>query len=382
MPLGSFRVNGIGKKLAPAFVPVVAELYSWGSNFGAATGLGTDSGNTLTPTQVGSANNWAQVSAGGSTTAAITTTGELWAWGDNSSGAVGVPSVGNQRNTPIQVGTATNWATVDGGNGHFLALTTTGELWAWGLNFNRQLGLGVNESSIGVPTRVGSASDWAWIAAAGNASYAIKTNGELYSWGLSSFGGIGLGNTNQVNTPTRIGSASNWAKVFGADNHAFAIKTNGELWCWGLNTDGRTGLGINNSNATLSPTRVGSATNWAKVSTRFSHSLALTSTGELWAWGTNGNGQLGRGNTTTPQTSPLRIGSATNWQEIAAGNSHSLAINSAGELYAWGLNSNGQLGRGNTTTPQTSPLRIGTATNWSKLVIDTSSSSASFAITK
>jgi alpha-tubulin suppressor-like RCC1 family protein len=375
MPLGSFRVNGIGRKLTKI---EIFELFSWGQNFGAATGLGTDSGNTLTPTKVGSATNWAQVSAGGSSTAAITTTGELWAWGDNTSGQVGVPSVGNQRNTPIRVGAATNWKQVSLGGSHCLAVTTTGELWAWGGNVNRQLGLGVNDSTVGVPTRVGTATNWAFVAAGGNTSYAITTTGQLWAWGLNSFGGIGFGNNNQVNTPTQVGSATDWAQVSSAGNHAIAIKTNGTLWSWGNNTDGRTGRGITTGD-TLTPTQVGSATNWAKVSTRFSHVLAITTTGQLWAWGTNTNGQLGRGNTTTPQTSPTQIGSLTNWQEIAAGNNHSLAINSSGELLAWGQNTNGQLGRGNTTTPQTSPIVIGSLTNWSKLG---AGGSNSFAITK
>ena len=77
------------------------------------------------------------------------------------------------------------------------------------------------------------------------------------------------------------------------------------------------------------------------------HNLAINAAGELYAWGNNGFGRLGDG-TNTDKNSPVKIGTATNWSQVAAGNNHSLAINTAGELYAWGDNTSGQLGDGTT----------------------------------
>ncbi|MDP1813235.1 MAG: T9SS type A sorting domain-containing protein, partial [Leadbetterella sp.] len=69
------------------------------------------------------------------------------------------------------------------------------------------------------------------------------------------------------------------------------------------------------------------------------------SDGTLWAWGDNFNGQLGNG-TYTEQYVPIQIGSASTWQQVAAGPFHTVAIKSIGELWAWGDNNYGQLGNG------------------------------------
>ena len=94
--------------------------------------------------------------------------------------------------------------------------------------------------------------------------------------------------------------------------------------------------------------------------------MAINSNGELWAWGSNIssniNGQLGLGNIISTST-PLRVGTDTNWVSVSCGYYHTLAINANGELYAWGNNSIGQLGIDNTTN-QSTPHRVGTATNW------------------
>src|SRR6266850_519132 len=129
------------------------------------------------------------------------------------------------------------------------------------------------------------------------------------------------------------------------------VKSDGTLWAWG--TDGTT--------QSTSPVQIGTATNWTAVATGgqgLAHAVALKSDGTLWAGGSNSNGQLGDG-TTTERTSPVQIGTATNWTAVAAGGSqavgHTVALKSDGTLWAWGTDG---------TTQSTSPVQIGTATNW------------------
>jgi hypothetical protein len=74
-----------------------------------------------------------------------------------------------------------------------------------------------------------------------------------------------------------------------------------------------------------------------------SHTVAIKADGTLWAWGRNQAGQLGDG-TTEDQSSPVQVGTATNWLAVAAGHHHTVAVRSDGTLWAWGRNQSGQLG--------------------------------------
>lgn len=92
------------------------------------------------------------------------------------------------------------------------------------------------------------------------------------------------------------------------------------------------------------------------------HSLAVRADGTLWAWGNNSNGQLGIGNTTN-STVPVQVGTGANWGSVAVGGAHSVAVRTDGTLWTWGSNSQGQFGNG-TTTSSNVPVQVGTGTNW------------------
>jgi hypothetical protein len=95
---------------------------------------------------------------------------------------------------------------------------------------------------------------------------------------------------------------------------------------------------------------VGTATNWQAVAAGYYHTVAVRSDGTLWAWGNSYYGQLGD-DTTDNQSSPVQVGSATNWQAVAAGVWHTVALRSDGTLWAWGDNEFGLLGLGGQITP-------------------------------
>ena len=110
--------------------------------------------------------------------------------------------------------------------------------------------------------------------------------------------------------------------------------------------------------------KIDSPVNWVSVACGTYHTVAINANGELWAWGGNSHGQLGIGNTTTtPYDTPQQVGTDTNWVSVACGAAHTLAINANGELWAWGLNSSGQLGQGTTIVQYATPQRVGAATN-------------------
>ena len=82
----------------------------------------------------------------------------------------------------------------------------------------------------------------------------------------------------------------------------------------------------------------------------------------LWAWGNNNYGQLGTGDTAS-RSSPVQVGTLTNWRSVSCGSTHTVAIKTDGTLWAWGANSNGELGTGDTAS-RSSPVQVGTSNNW------------------
>jgi hypothetical protein len=346
--------------------PIVtgSTLWGWGNNAKGQLGVG-DTTNTSDPTQVSADTDWASVTAGGSNTFAVRTDGTLWGWGDNEFGQLGLGDT-TDRTSPTQVGTDTDWLTASTGNGHTLALRTDGTLWAWGSNDSGQLGLGdtTNRTS---PTQVGTATTWASIATGGNHALAVRTDGTLWAWGNGGQGKLGLGDTSNRTSPTQVGTATTWATASGGNGHTLAVRTDGTLWAWGQNNNGQLGLG--DTTGRTSPTQVGTDTNWASVSTGGitaggNHSLGVRTDGTLWAWGNNGQGRLGLGDTTN-RTSPTQVGTDTDWADVAAGN-HSLGLRTDGTLWAWGSNGSGQLGLGD-TTDRWSPTQVGTDDDWTSI---------------
>jgi len=137
------------------------------------------------------------------------------------------------------------------------------------------------------------------------------------------------------------------------------LKSDGTLWAWGYNGDGELGDGtITNK---FVPTQIGNEDKWIKVAAGYEHTLGLKSDGTLWSWGLNNYGQAGDG-TTTNRSSPVQIGSDNKWIEIIGGGLHSLGMKSDGTLWAWGWNYQGQLGDG-TTTDKHSPIQTSTPLN-------------------
>lgn len=286
----------------------------------------------------------------------------LYSWGSNNDGQLGQNTIDNL-SSPVQVGALTNWSYVTADVTSSYAIKSDGTLWSWGANAGGgQLGLNdrVSRSS---PTQVGALTNWSTVSGGYFAALAIKKDGTLWSWGANGDGGLGQNDIVYRSSPVQVGSLTNWSTVSGAYFWAIATKNDGTLWSWGANNVGQ--LGQNNITNRSSPVQVGALTNWLRVSTSYRTSIAVKNDGTIWSWGLNDNGQLGQ-NDRVNRSSPVQVGALTNWSKLTKGPEKCrfvAATKTDGTLWAWGLNNNGQLGQNNLTN-RSSPIQVGALNTW------------------
>jgi len=290
----------------------------------------------------------------------------LYAWGQDAYGQLGLRDI-IPRSSPVQVGSLTNWKSA-AGDSHTFAISTDGKLWAWGQNNNGQLGL-INVTFYSSPVQVGALTNWKQVSAGGfnGHSLAVKTDGTLWTWGHNAvYGQLGLGDITNRSSPSQVGSLTNWKQVIGTHSSSYAIKQDGTLWAWGYN--GLYGqLGQNNLTSYSSPVQVGSLTNWKQIGGTTSFGVAAIKTdGTLWTLGANDYGQLGLGDI-IPRSSPTQVGSLTNWKQVNVARQHTVAVKTDGTLWAWGGNGAGQLGLGDVIL-RSSPVQVGALTNWKSAI--------------
>lgn len=339
---------------------------------------------------VGSLGNVSSLDGGQNHTVALKN-GIAYAWGHNGSGQLGYdPDPGTtareDSDRPGQVSGLTDVLDVAAGSNFGLALVSDGTgdsvsndgtVWAWGDNFQGQLGHGIPDGS-NVPVQVKDPGDpldpnddivlenVVAVAAGSAHGLAVKSDGTVWTWGYDGFGQLGDNTShpgNQSRIPVQVqgvggsGFLTGVSSVAGGGLHSLAVKSDGTVYAWGYNGTG--GLGNNGGPDSNTPVQVkgfggtGFLGGVASVAAGSEHSLALKGDGTLWAWGNNSNGQVGDGSSGNQRNTPVQVrdeggtGFLTGVTRVAAGTRHSLAaVGPYGTVRAWGDNQFGPLGNG------------------------------------
>ena len=203
------------------------------------------------------------------------------------------------------------------------------------------------------------------IATGYNHSCGIIHDNSLVCWGSDYYGQLGDGGTNTdrpyvaTYLPVDLGTDRTALAVAAGHSHTCAILDDGSLKCWGDNSHGQLGDGSTTDRTSPVQVDLGSGNTAVAISAGHSHTCAILQDGTLKCWGQDNNGQVGDGGTNSDQSSPVTInlGSSRTADSVSAGIYHTCAVLDDGSIKCWGLNNEGQLGDGSTTT-RTTPVSV------------------------
>ncbi|MCL5770489.1 MAG: IPT/TIG domain-containing protein, partial [Planctomycetes bacterium] len=297
---------------------------------------------------------------------AVKPSGAAYAWGNGVDGQLGNGGTSNST-TPVAVSNISTAEVIAGGNESAYVLTSSGIVEAWGDNAQGQLGAGsTTNSDVPVTVSLPSGVTATVIAAGYEDGYAVGNSGtSVYAWGDNTDGSLGNGSTTGSDVPVTVSlslpSGVTVTAVAGNTHSGYALESNGTIWAWGQNSYGE--LGDNSTANSTTPVQVqfpsGTTITAIAAGTAYGTftAYALDSTGNVWAWGHNPDGQLGNG-TTTDSHVPVKVSlpSGVTAAAIAGGYESGYALSSGGVIYAWGYNGQGELGNGSTTNSSTPVL--------------------------
>ncbi|XP_061671695.1 probable E3 ubiquitin-protein ligase HERC1 isoform X2 [Syngnathoides biaculeatus] len=347
--------------------PVVSEtceVYVWGSNSSHQLVEGTQE-KILLPKLASSFADAQTIEAGQYCTFVMSSDGSVRACGKGSYGRLGLGDSNNQSTlkklTFEPHHAIKKVSSSKGSDGHTLAFTSEGEVFSWGDGDYGKLGHG-NSSTQKYPKLIQGLLQGkvvVCVSAGYRHSAAVCEDGEVYTWGEGDFGRLGHGDSNSRNIPSLVKDISNVGEVSCGSSHTIALSKDGRtVWSFGGGDNGK--LGHGDTNRVYKPKVVEALQGMfiRKVCAGSQSSLALTSTGQVYAWGCGACLGCGSSEATALRPKLIEELATTRVVDISIGDSHCLALSHDNEVYAWGNNSMGQCGQGNSTGPITKPKKI------------------------
>lgn len=319
----------------------------------------TDNALASQPVRVPGNHRFVQLATYSRTTCGLTAQGQVWCWGSNGWGTLGIGNTApGQSHTPVQVTGGLTFQQIAAGAVHMCGLTAAGKVYCWGYNGSGELGNG-NRTFSPQPVAGIAQLTFARIVPGSEYTCGITTTGQGWCWGYDGLGNLGDGR------PASNGNTYTLQAVQVAGNHTFAqmsigqyttcgVTTTGQAHCWGRNGNK---FGSGNTNDSSSPVAVTGGHAFSSISVGFNHACGVTTQDAVYCWGANGNGQLGAAGLINGTSTPVRAGGSLLAAEVSAANvstghaSFSCAIaKDRLTTYCWGRNDTGQLGRGDTST--------------------------------
>lgn len=266
----------------------------------------------------------------------------------------------NRTPASVTVTTTSLFAVLNAGRNFSCGATSAGATWCWGRNAMGNLGdsSGVNAK---VPVAVLTPAEvtFTGVAAGGWHACGLTSGGYAYCWGQNNDGRLGSGDMNLHLAPVAVSHPSGvtFTSLVAGGEHSCALTSGGQAYCWGYNGQGQVGRGNTSFATTPAAVTHPSGVTFASVSAGDFHTCALDTTGKAWCWGSNSEGQVGDSTITNRNVPTAVKQGALSFVAVSAEINHSCALTSGGQAYCWGRNDNGQLGN-NSTTDSRIPVAV------------------------
>lgn len=320
--------------------------------------LGVIGGDTYVPQPVPELRGAIGMAAGGRHTCAIDANMKAYCWGGNRYGQLGRPdNTGTDNPNPSPQPVMLNGSPLGGvvqisaGSYHTCAATFTGSVYCFGRNDQGQLGTNLNSGTSNpnpVPTLIGGLTGVTTLSASAGHTCGRLGNGTVRCWGDNRYGQLGDGTIDDRSSPVAVNPLDNARSVATGTAFTCVEMWNARARCFGLNDHGQLGslanLGLGNPN--VSPLEVTNLVDAGPISAGFDHTCTRTTTSGVKCWGSNAQGQMGSV-TAVPglNPNPAPVQGMTGIVSMDTGFDHTCAVNDTGNLWCWGSNFYGQLGR-------------------------------------
>jgi len=373
---------------------VNGKVWAWGDNYYYALGDGTGT-RRFKPVQLTSIDKVIALSTNAQRSAAVRSDGTLWIWGagdyPSPTQVKGLPFAaqdvtvgptqtlvlladgsiwGTGVNDRGQLGNGTTseafvfvkstglpaMKTLAAGGQHVLALTQDGALWSWGSNNLGQLGEAADLER-NIASKIPTLANIVQLASGDNHTLALDATGAVWAWGNNSKGAVGDGSGLDRSTPVKISGLPGIKRIAAGGNSSAGLDNDGSIWVWGSNDAGQLGVAPEALVYAGRPRKIADVSGITDIAVGGTFMLALQNDATIIAWGDNSTGQLGVGDT-SKHIGPVAVAALNNVQSIAAGSYHGMALRTDGRVWTWGSGNSGQLGNQDSDNLQPTPQRV------------------------
>ena len=361
--LTTFQLNlHYGSRLAAGGAHSAAlfedHLYTFGRNNKGQLGLGHtsrlgDEQHPTSPQLIAPTQRFVSIAFSQNASLALDVTGQVYAWGDNDEGQLGLGDASTvefddaDRLEPTAISSIQDAVAIARGYDHGMILRADGTVWTFGDNGSGQLGHSDGTSS-DVPRQVTSLSQIVQVVAGSKSSYALDAQGVVYGWGSNRYGNLGLGASDDDahEQPATIDTLPPIAMLAAGRDHMLALSKQGELFVWGLNASTQVGAKMPLGDEVHAPIQREDIHDIIAIYAQANQSFILKADGKLYGWGQNLNGTLGIAAEENVDTPVDPVFGLLDVRGVAIGALHGMARSASHEVFAWGWSFEGSLGGG------------------------------------